>query len=131
MATGNLVTNQGKLICLNRTFNTIPSYTVVGWFKVGTGTNTPSEGDTGLQTPVIITGGSDLKLIATATVDEPTLTSTNECVLLTTDANGNYLTEFGLFNNDGTKKCFSRAVYIGITKTASVQVIFTEKDMVA
>jgi hypothetical protein len=76
------------------------------------------------------TVGNTLKAIAVATVDEPTLTSTNECVLLTTDANGNYLTEFGLFNNDGTKKCFSRAVYTGITKTANVQVIYTEKDVV-
>lgn len=133
MATGNIITNQGKLIALNRTFKGSPDYTQPSLFKVGTGTNTPTVADTNLQTPVTISGGSQTKAFVTGypIFDESNLNATIRCLLLTTDANGNSLTEFGLFNNDGTKKCFSRAVHTAITKDSDTQVIYVEKDKIA
>jgi hypothetical protein len=51
---------------------------------------------------------------------------TNRCILLTTECNGSTVSEFGLINTDGTPLLFSRAVFTGITKASTVQVIFKE-----
>lgn len=63
-------------------------------------------------------------------LNETDLKSTIRTLLLTTDANGYALTEFGIFNTDGTPKMFSRLVNTAITKTSTVQVIYVERDMV-
>lgn len=132
MATGNIVTTEGKKIVLNRTFLASPTKTAPSLFKVGTGNNTPVAGDTDLQTAVVISGGSYTKAIASGypLLTESTLNSTIRAILLTTEANGNTLAEFGSFNNDTSKVLFSRAVYTGIIKTSSIQMIFVEKDKI-
>jgi len=116
---------------LNRTFKSSPDYTVPNYFKVGTGTTTPDSTDTDLDTAINI-AGSATKAVASGypVLDESNLQATNRCILLTTDCNGNTITEFGLFNSDGTPKIFSRAVFTGISKTSSVQIIFVEKDKI-
>lgn len=132
MANGQIVVNNGKLITLNRTFKATPDYGQPTQFKIGTGTNTPAVTDTNLQTPVNFDGGQ-LKAIVTGypVLDEPNFQSTIRCLVLTTEANGNSLTEFGLFNSDGTPKMFSRAVYTAINKTLSIQLVYVEKDKIA
>lgn len=131
MATGSIITTLGKKIALNRLWTPSPTYTSPTLFKVGTGTNTPVIGDTDLQTPVDI-DGDNFKGFVTGypTLDETNMQSTIRTVLLTTEANGNSLTEFGIVNTDGTKKLFSRVVFTPITKTTSVQVIFVQKDKI-
>jgi len=133
MATGLVLTTKGKLIAFNRTFKTTPDYLEPSLFKVGTGTTTPSVSDTDLVTPVVISGGSTTKSFLTGypVLDETNLNSTIRCLLLTTEANGNSLTEFGIFNNDATKKCFSRAVHTSISKTSSIQVSYIERDHIS
>lgn len=131
MSTGQCITNLGRKIALNRTFKTVPDYLEPSLFAVGTNTTTPLVTDTALGTIVAINGGNYKVFVSGyPTFDETNMISTIRCLLLTTEANGNSLTEFGLFNNDGTKKLFSRTVYTPITKTTAVQVFFVEKDKV-
>jgi hypothetical protein len=56
MANGNIITNTGKKIALNRTFKSTPDYGIPSIFKIGIGTNTPSTTDTDIQTKIPITG---------------------------------------------------------------------------
>ena len=132
MATGNLVTHNGKLIAFHRLWTPSPTITSPTLFSVGTGTSTPSATSTDLQTPVIINGGSYTKIFAVGypSLDTSNLQSTIRTVLLTTDANGNSLTEFGLLNTDGTPLLYSRAVHTAITKSNAVQVIYVQKDQI-
>jgi len=129
MGTGNCVTNNGLKIALNRTFKATPDYTSPTKFGVGTGTGTPATSDTALGNIVAINGGNYKTFVSGyPTLDETNLQATIRCLLLSTEANGNSLTEFGLFNTDGTPKLFSRAVFAAITKTTSNQITFIEKD---
>jgi len=132
MSNGQIVTTNGLKIALNRTFKASPDYTTMSKFKVGTGSSTPAIGDTDLGTPVDITAGVQIKSFVGGypSLDETNMNVTIRGLLLTTDANGNSLREFGLFNTDGTPLMFSRTVYTAITKTASVQVVFIEKDKI-
>lgn len=129
MATGQVVTNSGRLIALNRTFKDTPDYTAPTEFAVGTGTTTPAETDTDLDTAVIISGGNYRKAFLSGypLFDEANLQVTIRALLTVSEANGNSLTEFGLFNTDGTNKLFSRIVHTAITKDNTVQVIYVEK----
>jgi len=131
MATGQVVTNVGRKIAMRRCFETTVSLTAPNWFSVGTGTTTPTTADTAMETLVQISG-SDTKAVASGypTFDDTNRVATTRCVLLTTEANGSSLTEFGLLNNDGTPLLFSHLVHTAITKTTSVQVIYVEKDIV-
>lgn len=132
MSNGLVITNSGKKIILNRTFKALPDYLEISRFSVGTGTTTPSAGQTSLVTPVEISGGLDIKTFESGypLLDETAMQSTIRCILLTTDANGNNLTEFGTFNQDGTPLMFDRMVHTPITKTSGIQVIYVQKDRV-
>lgn len=55
MATGSIVTKQGKQIVINRTFNLVPTYSTPQFFSLGVGTTTPSASDTALASPIPIT----------------------------------------------------------------------------
>lgn len=132
ITTGQILTNLGKKIALNRTFKAIPDYLQPSLFAVGTSSTTPAITDTALGTIVAINGGNYKAFVSGYPIlDETNLQSTIRCLLLTIEANGNSLTEFGLFNNDGTKKLFSRSVHTALTKTSSVQVIYIEKDKIS
>ena len=130
--TGQVVTNSGKLITFNRLWKASPDYTTPTLFAVGTGTTAPLVTQTDLVTPVDITAGVQTKVFVTGypTLDETNLVSSIRCLLLTTEANGNSLTEFGIKNTDGTKKLFSRVVHTPVTKSSAVQVYYIEKDKV-
>jgi len=130
MANGNVVTTNGNKIMLNRAFKGSPDYLEPSLFKVGTDNTAPTIADTDLGSAVIITGGSTTKsfVVGYPIIDESTLQVTFRCFLASTDANGNSLTEFGIFNNDATKLMYSRAVFTSITKTSDVEVSFVQKD---
>lgn len=132
MATGSIITTLGKKITLNRLWKATPDYTTPSLFKVGTGITTPAVGDTDLQNPVDITTGVQTKVFVTGypILDEINMQSTIRALLLTIEANGNSITEFGIVNTDGTKKLFGRAVFTPMTKTISVQAIFVQKDKI-
>ena len=127
--TGQTITNNGLKIMLNRAFKPSPDYTAPTVFSVGTGTTTPATSDTAIQTVVAINGGNTKTFVSGyPTLDETNLQSTIRCLLLTTEANSNTLTEFGLLNTDSSPLLFSHAVHTGITKTTSVQVTYVEVD---
>lgn len=131
MATGQIVTNIGKKIVMHRTFESAPTLTAPRYFKVGTGTNTPSLVDTDLQTAITIGGATKKAFVSGYPVlNDSNLEITTRCILLSTECNGNNITEFGIVNNDTSPLLFSRSVFNSITKTASVQVIFVEKDLI-
>ena len=127
MSSGNLITTNGRIIAQDRLWNAVPTYSEPSTFEVGTGTTTPLVTDTDLQTSVY---GPKVFASGYPVLDETTLNTTVRCLLLTTEANGNSLTEFGIKNTDGTPMLFSHAVHTAITKSAAVQVIYIEKDKI-
>ena len=131
MATGNVITNNGRKICLNRTFKATPDYLSPTQFKIGTGTTTPTVSDTDMETAVNI-NGTEFKDIASGypVLDETNMQATIRSIVLTTEGNGNSLTEYGLINEDATRLLFSHSVYTAVTKTTSVQVIYVEKNKI-
>lgn len=58
MATGGIITNNGKNVMLNRTYKSSPDYTAPSKFRVGTGTTTPVVADTGLDIHIPIENGT-------------------------------------------------------------------------
>lgn len=127
--TGQVITNNGMKIILNRAFKALPDYLAPTKFKIGTGTTNPLVGDTDIETGVNINGSATKSFVTGyPTLDETNLQSTIRCLVDTTEANGNSLTEFGLFNEDGSPLMFSHAVFTAISKTSSVQITFIEKD---
>lgn len=131
MATGNIITTSGKLISIDRTFNSSPTRTAPTQFKVGTGTTTPAVGDTDLVTPVSIDGDNFKDFVSGyPTLDTTNIQATIRCFLTSLEANGNTLTEFGIVNTDGTPLMFSRMVHTGISKTNSIEVAYIEKDKI-
>jgi len=132
MGTGNIISNNGLKIALNRTYKVTPDYTAPTVFKIGTGTTTPAISDTDVETGVNINGGATKTIVSGYPVlDETNLQATIRCLLATTEGNANSITEFALFNTDGTALMFSHAVFVAITKTTSVQVSFVEKEKYA
>lgn len=132
MAYGTVFTNNGRKAAMHRIFDAAPAYSRLGTsFKVGTGTTTPAVTDTDLQTPILIGGVASKAVVAGYPVlDDTSLNITTRGLLLTTECNGNTLTEFGLINADGTPIVSSHAVYSPIVKTTSVQVIYVQKDLI-
>ncbi|KKN09270.1 hypothetical protein LCGC14_1048240 [marine sediment metagenome] len=131
MATGQVITNKGRLIMMHRAFTASPTITAPTRFKIGTGTTTPAVGDTDMTTPVNINGTEFKNFISGfPTLDTTNMIATVRCLVDTTEANGNSLTEFGIINTDGTPLLLSHAVHTAITKTSSVQTTYIEKDQV-
>lgn len=98
------------------------SYTsLINYFKIGTGTNTTAEGDTGLQTPVNFSTG-----VSTKAFDSVGYPSTKEVKYqLTvdfTEGNGNTLSEIGMFFADN--RMFSRFNHQGINKTSYIKIVY-------
>ena len=91
MGTGNVFTTLGKKLSMHRAFESVPTYTVPGWFKVGTGTTTPVVGDTAIQTPVVRhtgtnTSTSSFKLIDSVATFQTDGVQVGDHVRNTTDA---------------------------------------------
>ena len=131
MANGTIITNNGLKIVLNRTYKASPDYLSPTKFKIGTGTTTPAVGDTDVQTGVNINGGATKSFVSSYPVlDETNLQSTIRCFLNSVEGNGNNLSEFGVFNVDGSPLMFSHAVFTAITKTANVEVSIVQKEKI-
>lgn len=114
---------------LNRSFKATPDYLAPTKFKIGTGVTTPAVTDTDIETGVNINGTATKSFVSGyPSLDETNLQATIRALVLTTEANGNTITEFGLFNEDASPLMFSHAVFTSITKTTSVQISFVEKD---
>ena len=127
--TGNIVTDSGNLIQIHRTFIASPTITAPTLFKIGIGTTNPTESDTDLETGVNINGGATKSFVSGyPVIDTTNLQSTIRTLLDTTEGNGNSLTEFGLFNTDGSPLMFSHSVFTAITKNNKVLISFVEKD---
>lgn len=130
--TGNLIVSDGKEIVLDRTFSSSPTRTAPSQFQVGTGITDPTISDTDLETPVLINGGFFKNFITGYPVlDFVNIQSTIRALLLSTEANGNSLTELGIFNSDGTPLLFSRATHTLIDKSTSIEVAYISKDKVS
>ena len=89
--------------------------------KAGTGTTTPTESDTDLETSVITKALSS----GYPQVDTADLTGKTRIVLGTTDANGSLITETGEFDVGGNLQ--SHNVFDGESKTATDIFIIVER----
>ena len=132
MANGTIVTNNGLKIMLNRTYKSTPDYKAPTRFKIGTGTTTPDVSDTDLETPVDIETGVQIKVFVSGypIINETTLQATIRAYINSLEANGNSITEFGLFNQDVSPLIFSHAVFTAVTKDDSVEISFLQKDII-
>jgi len=119
MANGDVVTNNGRLLLMQRLFSA--NQTAVSQFAVGTGTTTPTNADTAMQTAVL----SNIALTSGYPVfDAANNKATIRGFLSTTQANSNSLTEFGLNNTDGTNVLFDHHVHNAITKNNTTEVAY-------
>ena len=131
MGNGQLITNSGKLIILDRTYNSSPTRTAPTLFKVGTATTTPALSDTDLGTAVDIDGDNFKGFVSGYPVlDTTSRKATIRAFLNSLEANGNDLTEFGIVNTDGTKLLFSHTVHTAISKTISNEITYIIKDRI-
>ena len=110
----NLIVNAG--LNLLRDFMNRASPDAVGYFGLGKGTTSVSLTDTDLQTPIA------RYAITIATTGPQSLTF--EYDLDASTANGNTLTEAGLFTAASSGTMYARVVFPGIVKTAGVVFIF-------
>lgn len=126
MGNGAIVTKNGKNAVLDLAFAG-GNNTAFSRMAIGTGTNTPVETDTDLQTKLAAwNGGSDYKnyLSGYPTFDTANKRVTVRMKVLTTQANGNSLTEVGDFNTDGTPTLFGRHVHDAITKNNGISILY-------
>ena len=131
MGTGNVIVSNGLKIATNRIFKATPDYLAPSTFKIGTGTTTPAVGDTDVETGVNINGGTT-KVFVTGypTIDETNNQITIRGFLTTAEGNGNNLTEFCVFNADGTPLLYSHAVFTAISKSTAIEISFVQKDKI-
>lgn len=127
MATGIVFTNVGRNLIWHRLYTAAPTDTAPTQFEAGTGTTAPAVTDVDLDTGL---GGA-----ANYTAGYPTFDTTNHQVTArgfidSATHNGNTIAEAGEWNTDGPDKLVSRAVFTGITKTASVEVALIWKHKV-
>ena len=123
---GGLITTNGKKILLNRGYSASPDLTAPTKFKIGTATVEATVSDTDLGSAVVISGTDYVKSFETnyPAFDYNSMTSTIRVRLNTLEANGNALTEVGMFNTDGTPLMESRDLFTAISKTTSDELIF-------
>lgn len=98
------------------------SYTsLINYFKIGSGTNTAIEADTGLQTPVNFSTGVPTK--AFDSVGYPSVKEVKyQLTVDFTEGNGNTLSEIGMFFADN--RMFSRFTHQGINKTSYIKIVY-------
>lgn len=97
---------------------------------IGTGTNTPSAGDTNLQTRISAwNAGSDYKVYESGypSLNSGALTVTLRMFVTSTQANSNSITEYADVNSDAGAYIGGRFVFTAITKTSGIQVYFSPR----
>ena len=130
---GQIITTSGKGIALDRTFLVTPTKLSPSQFEVGTGTTAPVIANTDLETKIALDGGSTYFkdfVSGFPTLDTTNIQATTRLFLNTLEANGNDLTEVGIFNKDSTPILFSRSTFTSLSKTSSIEVTFIEKDSI-
>ena len=128
---GQVITSGGKGIVLNRTFLDTPTKLAPSQFKVGTGTTEPTIADTDLETEVNIGAQPEKDFVSGfPTLDTVNNQATIRMFINSLEANGNALSEMGVFNEDGSPVMFSRATFTALSKTSSIEVTFIEKDKI-
>lgn len=113
---------------LDRAFKATPTNSAFTQGSIGTGTTTPAEGDTGIETVISNWNAStDFKNYATGypTFDTANKRVTTRVFVTTTQANSNTITEFGDFNSDGTPVIGGHFVFTGVVKTTSIRLRLT------
>lgn len=128
MATGAVATKVFKNTLFNRGFQATPDYTAISQAGIGTGTTTPAEGDTALETPVTAwNSGADYKSYESGypSFDEANKKVSVRMIVNANQANGNSLTEYADFNTDGTPRIGGHFVYTAVSKTSSIRIIYT------
>lgn len=116
-----LIVKGGKNLMLARTL--IAPIT----FAIGTGTTAPVESNTSLETMIVAWyGGGNYKpvLAGYPTFDTTNKRATVRCYVASTEANGNNISETGLFNTDGTPVMLDRHTFTAVTKNAQTEIIF-------
>lgn len=112
----NLVVTAGRDLIASRLKNATAA--ALSHFAVGTGTATPAPGNTTLGTEVY------RDAITSFTLSAGTGTWEIQYFLPDTQANGNTLTEAGVFNAASSGTMFCRAVYPPISKTSDKSVTY-------
>jgi len=123
MASGACIVNDGRKVMLNRAYKSTPDYSAISKFAVGTGTTTPSVSDTALNSEITALGKMDFNS-GYPVFDENTQQVITQGFLSSVQGNGYTITEVGEFNSDATPKMFSRAVFTGINKNNTTEIIF-------
>jgi len=126
MTFATLITNSGKQIIMDRTFNSSPTLSEPSLFQVGTGIAAPTASDTNLETPL---GSPAALLSGYPIIDESLNKVTLRAFIDTATDNGENLAEFGIFNTDGPKLLFSRVIYTIIAKSAQIEIVYSEKEI--
>jgi len=131
MGVGTVITNNGLKLAMHRIFDANPVYTPPNSFEVGVGTATPTFNDTALGSPINIGSNVSQSVVSGYPVyDNTNMVVQSEGIILTTQCNGNNISEFGLVNQDSTPVLFSHCVFNAINKTNAVQLVFIEKDVI-
>jgi len=98
----------------------------IDYWGVGTGTTAAQAGDTSLQTPVLLSGTDYRKAIQTGWSYNPATSEVQvEGYMTTTEANGNDLSEFGLFTASTAGTMINRVVFDPESKTSDIEYYFT------
>lgn len=118
MANGDILTNNGKLIILNRAFKATPDYTTLSKFKIGVSNGTPLITDTDLDNTVPISG--------TETVDDCETADWNDSADMTTALDA---TNYKIGSNGLTLEKDGTASATASTSKTTTSVDFTSKDL--
>ena len=62
--------------------------------------------------------------------DETNIQATTRALLNSLEANGQELTEFGLFNTDATELMWGHSVHTALTKSSSTEISYVQKDKI-
>lgn len=117
MTNYSMMVLKGVNVMLNRlTFNE-PTNTIPTTFQVGVTTTDVAWGDTALTDAVEIVGGNYFKPLNSITHDETNGNIVYDGWLSVTDANGNLLTGFAVFNDDDPVSLIAKSKFTGISKT--------------
>lgn len=124
MANGAIFTKTGRVTMQNRFYKATPDYDEPSKFKIGTGTTTPAETDTDVQTPITAwNAGADSKLFdVDPDLNESTVQATITMTVNPSQANGNSITELSTIGADG--RISTRYVFDAVVKTSAIQLVF-------
>lgn len=117
MTDGSIVPKVGVNVMLNRLCKEVPDYSNTSSFKVGVDTVTPAWDDTDLDNPVDITTGNLLKQLNNVSFNETDGDVFIQGWLSVTEANGNLLDGFAVFNGDSPNKIITKSKFPSRSKT--------------